>query len=368
MLNLPDPLPRPDSLALSQPGSRAIGVTTLKLKDESRQRPLIVEVWYPTDGKQRQEANEVYKNIPWLGVAEPVSFGGRALRDAPITAQTAPVVIYAHGAPGSRLQSTYLCEHLASHGFVVAAIDFTKMTYGDREDQAYVSGLLDRPLDVSFVLSELARQKRFSEVADTENAAIIGYSFGGYTALASCGAGLDFEQLKEACLLDQKSNIAFALDFQDMLEPARGKNLGFQGDARLKAALVMAPWNAPILNLPQVSLPLFVAVGELDAVAPYRRDALRVFQEVSSAEKHLLVFERGGHNIFTNPCLPATRQTSEAWEHCSDPVWDKERVNDIIKHVALAFLRQHLLGEDTMAQQVEDIFQESVSGVRLQKA
>jgi predicted dienelactone hydrolase len=322
-----------------------VGVRTAHFFDESRERPLTVEVWYPADIAAGKEELTVYENIPWHGLEEPVNFTGRALRDASAKGDKVPTVIYAHGAPGSRLQSLRLCEHLASHGFVVAAIDFTHMTYGDRDDQAYVSGLVDRPLDISFVLDELAGLEPFDRVADTAHAAILGYSFGGYAALAVCGAGLDFEQLKRHAKGPGEDNIGYVLGFRAWLEPKRGKQLGFQGDNRVKVAFVMAPWNMPALDLAQVRVPLFIAVSENDAVAPLARDAQFAFEHVSSAHVYKLVFEAGSHNLFTDPCLPETRQTDAAWEHCADPVWDKERAGDIVKHAALAFLRQFLLGK-----------------------
>lgn len=352
--------PRPDALPLAQRGPHGVGVSTETFFDEARERPLSVECWYPAEVPAgTQEATE-YGPVRWHGLSDPVSFAGQALRGREPNVQNAPTVIYAHGAPGSRLQATYLCEHLASHGFFVAAIDATSMTYADFDSQAYVSGLVDRPLDVPFVLDELA--KRFAGMADTEHAAIIGYSFGGYTALASCGAGLDFEQLRANS--SRQDNIGYALGFQERLEPARGKQRGWQGDKRLQAAFVMAPWNAPVLELAQVSVPLFIAVGELDTVAPLDRDSRRVFNHVSSQKVHLLTFERGGHNLFTNPCLPEMRLSEEAWAHVSDPVWDKERVGDIVRHAALAFLQRHLFGSGQEVDALETL--KEVIGVRLE--
>ena len=351
--------PRPDALPLSRRGAHGVGVTTERFFDETRKRPLAAELWYPAKIPEGTEEATSYERAPWYGLEEPVTFLGRALRDAEPKAENAPLILYAHGAPGSRLQATYLCEHLASHGFVVAALDFALTTYGDFVEQAYVSNLIDRPLDVSFVLDELAKSARFQGVANTEQAAIVGYSFGGYTALASCGAGLDFEQLKANS--SREDNIGYALGFREHLEPFRGKERGWQGDKRLQAAFVMAPWNAPILELSQVSVPLFVSVGELDTVAPLARDARRIVQQVSSSEVHLMILEQGSHNLFTNPPLSEARANPEAWEHVSDPVWDKERAGDIVKHAALAFFQRHLLG-----QEVSFDLLNKVLGVRLE--
>ncbi len=338
--------PRPDAPPLAARGPHRVGVRTERFTDASRARPLTVEIWYPATGAEWPPETTTY-SAPWIGLTEPLCFAGRAARDAaPRPDGHRPVVLYAHGAPGSRLQSSYLCEHLASHGFVVAAIDFTGMTYGDKEEIAYVTGLVDRPNDVSFVLDELARLGWLKGMVDTANTGIAGYSFGGYTALASCGAGLDFEGLR-ASLPQAGDNTRYLLDFRGWLEPERGKHKGFQGDSRLRAAMVMAPWNAPALDLAQISVPLLIAIGEDDSVAPYPRDARRVYERVASAEVTLMLFGRGGHNLFSNPCPEALRASPDAWNHQSDPVWDKERATDLIKHVSLAFFKAHL-SEDAL--------------------
>src|SRR5258708_19447850 len=54
-----------------------------------------------------------------------------AVRDAAIQPGSYPLVLYSHTSLGHRRQSTFLCTHLASHGFVVAAADHTGNTFGD---------------------------------------------------------------------------------------------------------------------------------------------------------------------------------------------------------------------------------------------
>ncbi|GAC1658462.1 MAG: hypothetical protein NVS9B15_20210 [Acidobacteriaceae bacterium] len=37
-----------------------------------------------------------------------------------------PLIVFSHSTGGGRRQSTFLCEHLASHGYVVAALDHSE--------------------------------------------------------------------------------------------------------------------------------------------------------------------------------------------------------------------------------------------------
>ena len=340
---MPQPLSRPDAPALAQRGDYRVGVRTLPLVDASRQRPVHTELWYPARLEPQQTECCDYGPVAWYQLSQALRFPGQALRDAPFepSPQPYPVLLYAHGAPGSRLQATYLCEHLASHGFVVAAVDSAQQTYGDFNEQSYVFGLLDRPADMSFVLDALQAMPELP--IDAEQAGIMGYSFGGYTALAACGAGLDFAQLER--LSERNDNIGYPLGFRDALQAKRDKSLGYQGDPRLRAALVFAPWNGPILDLTQISVPLFIAVGDEDKVAPYLRDARFIYEHAASQEVHLLRFALGSHNLFTDPCLPETRLVRDSWRHSGEPVWDKERSGDICKHASVAFFRQQLMAD-----------------------
>src|SRR5688500_10681277 len=44
---------------------------------------------------------------------------------------TRPLVVYSHASYGHRRQSSLLCAHLASHGYVVAAADHSGNTAAD---------------------------------------------------------------------------------------------------------------------------------------------------------------------------------------------------------------------------------------------
>ncbi len=117
---------------------------------------------------------------------------GKAARDAtPVKGQKFPLVIVSHGYPGSRFFLSYLTENLASKGYVVAAIDHTDSVVG--EVRPFPSTLLNRSNDQLFVLESLT--KRFPEMIEANNAAIVGYSMGGYGALISAGAGISYQSL-----------------------------------------------------------------------------------------------------------------------------------------------------------------------------
>ncbi|MCX5380413.1 dienelactone hydrolase family protein [Streptomyces sp. NBC_00091] len=134
----------------------------------------------------------------------------RAVVDAPVAGggERFPVVLFSPESGGVRSQNTAWAEELASHGYLVAALDHlydstvvvladgrtiraTTASSGDRDrDEELAAGWTAvRAVDLGFVLTQLERLDR-GETADpltgrldTGRAAVAGHSLGGAAAL-----------------------------------------------------------------------------------------------------------------------------------------------------------------------------------------
>jgi predicted dienelactone hydrolase len=328
------PMIRPDAPPLAARGSYNVGVQTLELTDVSRSRTFTVEVWYPTAAIEQ----DIMYNTQ-LGET-PVNILGRATRDAAPLKETFPLIVASHGQPGVRFQYAYLCEQLASRGFVVAMLEHTGSTYQDIQQQDYVTSLVYRPQDVLFAMNEIP--KRIAS-ADANNIGLLGYSYGGYSVINAAGAGLDGAAFGEYCQTAADKGPCFALPFFAPLEEARGIN-AVQADPRIKAVFVMAPYGQPWLgekSLANLKVPFFVAVGENDDVAVYERDGLEYFRRAGSENKYLLTLAAAQHNPFVE-CPEDAMNTWTDFERCSEPVWNHNRAHDITKHFASAFFGKFL--------------------------
>jgi predicted dienelactone hydrolase len=95
-----------------------------------------------------------------------------------------PLVLYSHHSSGSRRSATYLTTHLASHGYLVAALDHSEVVAP--EIAGNVEGFIaNRVPDARFLLDYmLAGAIPCTARPDPDRIAIVGHSFGGWTALA----------------------------------------------------------------------------------------------------------------------------------------------------------------------------------------
>lgn len=357
-------VPGPDAPELAAFGTYSVGVRTVELvhpgqvdilrySAESKSAPvadrkLKVEIWYPANLAAGEQAHTVYespmagRSAGRPGVPTTFQIAGKAKRDAvPRQDGKFPLVIVSHGYPGSRTFLSYLTENLASKGYVVAAIDHTDSVFG--EIRAFSSTLLNRAADQLFVLESLSRQPLFlGGILDAEKAAIVGYSMGGYGALASAGAGYSAQSALTRLVPG---------GYLDGLIAGNEKFVG-RRPANLKAIIAIAPWGAqPPMNswdakgLEGLSLPSLFIVGDHDDVSGYEQGVKRVFEGAKNSERCMLVYENARHNVGGNPAPEGVGLDFVTRESFEEPVWRKDRITAINQHFATAFLDLYLKGD-----------------------
>ena len=241
-----------------------MGVTSIQLDDQSRPDPesplgvrsLLTEIWYPaedeastamankfsefvsatvasatfrcwktslTGGDARQVLRgtvagsipKIEKELSSYGREVTVELMDRewhnvGVRDARVRGSGAPakgypLVVFSHGNSATRFGYTYLCEMLASWGYIVVSPDHTgncRFTFLDgkfvpmggprngTKDSPTAQSAVDRPHDISFLIDEIERLNsgadcRFTGRVNCAKVGVSGGSFGGYTTMAA---------------------------------------------------------------------------------------------------------------------------------------------------------------------------------------
>jgi predicted dienelactone hydrolase len=178
-------------------GTFPVGVRTIDVLDATRQRRFQIEIWYPaSDSHAGQDlatgTQDVFKSPP-TGTVRAQS----AVRDAAPRDGNWPLVIFSHPSGGHRRGATFLCTHLGSHGYVVAALDHSEVVAPelarkpdetDEQKKARWKALIaNRVPDVRFLLDQLLNRTTWESgcAPDPSRIGIVGHSFGGWTALAA---------------------------------------------------------------------------------------------------------------------------------------------------------------------------------------
>jgi predicted dienelactone hydrolase len=352
---------------LASYGAHNIGVRTIQVTDRNRidilntkdggpparyDRTLTLEIWYPAQLTAGQKPEGDYRVITRDPSVTAV-LHGKAVRDAaPETPPAAfPLVIISHGYPGNRFLMSHLAENLASKGFVVASIDHKDSTYDDQK--AFASTLYNRPLDQLFVLNEMARLGRagsgsvLSGLVDTNRTGLVGYSMGGYGLVNTIGGG--FSKASET-YNDAPPNHLLA--DRGAANPDYRRTM----DARIKAAIAIAPWGMQngfwdADGLKGITTPVLFVAGSVDNVAEYEKGTKAIYQQAVNADRYLLTYVNANHNAGAPIPPPAeTYAYSDAlksypFTHYADAVWDNTRMNNILDHFATAYFDLYLKGE-----------------------
>jgi dienelactone hydrolase len=178
-------------------GRFPVGVRTFEARDQARDRLFPYEVWYPAAaqyaGQDLASETQDCFSARWSNTQSRQT----AVRDAAAQPGAYPLVIFSHHSGGHRRASTFLCTHLASHGYVVAALDHSEVIAPDLARPSLESAehkkarwqavIASRVPDVRFLLDQLliARLWRLDAEIDPGKIGIAGHSFGGWTALAT---------------------------------------------------------------------------------------------------------------------------------------------------------------------------------------
>ncbi|BAT54143.1 hypothetical protein NOS3756_31080 [Nostoc sp. NIES-3756] len=262
----------------SEPGNAQVQVLNLSLNDQKRDRQIPVDIYWSTAATQEK-----------------------------------PVIVYTHGMGSVRTDLRYIAEHLASHGYIFVALEHpgSNQTHTDLALKGKTRFLqpqefLDRPRDISFVLNELERLNQttgnpLQGKLATNNTMLIGYSFGGGTALTVAGGELQITGIRERCQ-NKLAISSFGETLQCVAQELPEKSYQLQ-DNRVKQVMALNP-TASIMfgetGLTQVKIPTLIVASSADKTTPALTEQIVPFSKILSP-KWLVGIIGGTHLSVKDP-------------------------------------------------------------------
>jgi predicted dienelactone hydrolase len=269
--------------------NEAIGVKTLHYKDSVRDRPVLVEFWYPTD--QRQGTYEVSEESVWIHPKE--------LRNVEIAgSQTSyPLIMMSHGNRGDRRERTWLVEALVRQGFVVASVEHHGNAWYHYNPLSSFC-FWDRAKDITFALNSLLQDPNFQDRIDRDRIGFVGYSMGGMTGLALAGAQASHtrEIAKEQCSQLGGMIPESVVDGLDFVEAEKNYE-----DPRIRAMLLICPaaFVYQPFALQKIKIPVGLIVSLDDEVLPYNDHADKIIKN-TAIRKLKIMKNKTSHYAFLN--------------------------------------------------------------------
>lgn len=320
----------------------------------STPRTVKVRVWYPAVISKRSVRTHFTHILPQQdGKQSNFSIASLAVEGAtPLAEKRYPLIIVSHGYNGWDSFMTWLTENLATKGYIVAAIDHgdARAIAGPELALSFGNVLLHRAADqratVDYFVGRAANpDDRLGQAIDADNIALIGYSMGGFGALATAGMDYDINSPVFAQLpVDARSAIL------------RSQNDGGSVAARIKAVVALAPfggspnvrvWGADTVT--RFAKPVLMVDGTEDDIVDAKTGVSWIFNQMSANNRHLLLFQNARHNIGGNPPPPEAFSDFSTYEYFAEPVWRTERINAINQHFITAFLDLNLKNDTAKA-------------------
>lgn len=317
--------------------SSTIGQRTLQLTDQVRQRPLLTELWYPTDDTL-QKSDQAFS--PFIRQY--------TVRNGRLPAKFLPLILLSHGTGGGRLTMEWLAQGLARNGYVVAAVDHWGNTYDNKIPLEFLKPW-ERPLDISFVLTTLLADKTIAPAIDPKRVGALGFSFGGYTVLALAGATIDYPTLlayyranRQELDVPELPGVSKYLDDPALVEGV--KRVPTLKDSRINAFFSISPslgqGFTSRAQVATVQKPVSIVGSENDRMAPVKANA-RKYHDLIAGSEYYEFPGKTGHYVMLNEAIDEVKKSDPTY-FTDDPSVNRHQVHANVIDMATQFFTSKL--------------------------
>lgn len=324
-------------------------------------------VWYPALDSS-PDPHLYTHSLLVFGAGVPTAIAahvGRAGSDADVDTSRGPypLVVLSHGYAITASSYGWLAEHLASHGMVVVAPHHREVL----DPRMLWRSTITRPRDIDHLIDSIPAWQDAagfpSSIVDIDRTAVVGHSYGGYTALAAAGARLDMNGFAGRCAPPAAPD---RLEFLcDALVPYVQDIAGQAGFGSVPSGLWPAQVSAPVdavvslagdaamygeSGLAEVDVPLLVIGGTADTDSPFEWGSEFAYDHVSSQRKIEVRLDGAGHFVYLGECSSVRRIVKlMPFGFCTDDGWNRSDVHTELKHRVAAFLYSEMVGDDAAA-------------------
>ena len=347
--------------------SVTVGVALRAFVDETRSswqgkgpRPLATIIWYPTaTGSVLKAPNLSAPDLQQFFVSYPLA------ENAAISGQQEkyPLVVLSHGNTSSALSLDWFGDYLASHGYIVAAVNHhgnTAAEPGGPLPQGF-GAEWERTKDLSVLIDKMLGDPFFGPHLDADRIVAAGHSSGGATVLELAGAVFDPDQIQVFCksnkvddpncdpppeIRDELAKFA-QLNKTDAVVQASVKRSQLPcNDPRIKAVLAMAPAigvGHSDASLRAIRIPVYILAGRHDSITPPATNAERYADLIPTATLTILP-GMVGHATFGSLCTPAGLKATNwvNWVCHDEQGVDRALVHEQVDRIALSFFQSAL--------------------------
>lgn len=284
-----------------------IGEQTFHFNDNSRNRPIVTELWYPTDEMyQKSDSTDYY---PFIHLP--------TIKNARVNPGHYPIVFISHGTGGGRKTLEWLADILVEQGFMVAAVDHWGNTYDNKIAINFVTPW-ERPQDISFALTQLLNDQTFGPLINHDRIGAAGFSLGGYTVLALAGAKISLDALlsfSETAQGKKELNIPEYPGILKELNKEKVKESFLKSpdlkDSRFKAFFAMSPALGQGFTESEqfktIKSPVYIIGAQSDSIAPIKTNAL-YYNSLIPTSKIIVIPGLAGHYVFLNEATPLIKK------------------------------------------------------------
>ncbi|MDO6516789.1 alpha/beta hydrolase family protein [Zobellia uliginosa] len=319
-----------------------IGQKSVSFVDESRNRPLPTEIWYPTlDTLITQEAKEGKKEL--FKTMETIP-------NATLPNKKFPLLLISHGTGGNRFSLTWFIERMVKEGYIVVSLDHYGNSTFNKVPREFVKWW-ERAIDVQYVLTQVLKDNKIGAKINTSRIGGVGFSLGGYTNIALAGGYVDRSIGENDNMEDRKMPAEFPhtdeiIDFENdsLIVSSYKRYKDRLKDDRIKAFFVMAPAIGFGFHskgqTEKITAPIFIVAGKGDDLAPVKTNAKKYHTLIKTSEIYLFD-EHVGHYVFLNEATAFGKEIAP--EITTDhPKVDRKEIHLKTLELALHFFQEKL--------------------------